>query len=80
MRGSGVSKFGADVVAEFCRNNNLDVIIRGHECVMDGFTHFASGRLITVFSATNYCGTSSNSTLSYCGVVFLFFFLGWKYL
>jgi protein phosphatase len=37
------------------------MIIRAHECVMDGFERFAAGQLITVFSATNYCGTANNA-------------------
>ena len=37
------------------------MIIRAHECVMDGFERFAQGLLITVFSATNYCGTANNA-------------------
>ncbi|KAG5149906.1 hypothetical protein JHK82_016787 [Glycine max] len=36
------------------------LIIRAHECVMDGFQRFALGQLITLFSATNYCGTANN--------------------
>ena len=28
---------------------------------MDGFERFAAGQLITVFSATNYCGTANNA-------------------
>jgi len=42
---------------EFCNNNDLQLIVRAHECVMDGFERFAQGHLITLFSATNYCGT-----------------------
>jgi hypothetical protein len=41
---------------EFCNNNDLQLIVRAHECVMDGFERFAQGHLITLFSATNYCG------------------------
>ncbi|PWA74762.1 hypothetical protein CTI12_AA249180 [Artemisia annua] len=37
------------------------LIIRAHECVMDGFERFAQGQLITLFSATNYCGTANNA-------------------
>ncbi len=37
------------------------MIIRAHECVMDGFERFAQGHLITLFSATNYCGTANNA-------------------
>jgi len=37
------------------------MIIRAHECVMDGFERFASGQLITVFSATDYCARHKNA-------------------
>jgi len=37
------------------------MIIRAHECVMDGFERFAGGQLITVFSATDYCGRHKNA-------------------
>ena len=36
-------------------------ILRAHECVMDGFERFSSGALITVFSATDYCGRHKNA-------------------
>ncbi|KAK4408389.1 Serine/threonine-protein phosphatase BSL3 [Sesamum angolense] len=58
------SKFFAsqpDRVMEFCNNNDLQLIVRAHECVMDGFERFAQGHLITLFSATNYCGTANNA-------------------
>lgn len=45
----------------FLGNNNLSLIIRAHECVMDGFERFAGGTLITVFSATDYCGKHKNA-------------------
>lgn len=48
-----------DRVMEFCNNNDLQLIVRAHECVMDGFERFAQGHLITLFSATNYCGKHS---------------------
>jgi len=57
-RGPGLVTFGPDRVREFCKNNNLQMIVRAHECVMDGFERFAQGHLITLFSATNYCGTA----------------------
>ena len=41
--------------------NDLQMIVRAHECVMDGFERFAQGHLITLFSATNYCGTANNA-------------------
>lgn len=60
-RGPGLVTFGPDRVMEFCRNNGLQMIVRAHECVMDGFERFAQGHLITLFSATNYCGTANNA-------------------
>lgn len=48
-----------DRVTDFCKRNKLQLIIRAHECVMDGFERFAHGQLITLFSATNYCGNFS---------------------
>ncbi|KAL1827399.1 hypothetical protein ACET3Z_005811 [Daucus carota] len=60
-RGPGLVSFGPDRVTDFCKRNKLQLIIRAHECVMDGFERFAQGQLITLFSATNYCGTANNA-------------------
>ncbi|GAB2213529.1 hypothetical protein Droror1_Dr00017837 [Drosera rotundifolia] len=60
-RGPGLVTFGPDRVSDFCKKNKLQLIIRAHECVMDGFERFAHGQLITLFSATNYCGTANNA-------------------
>lgn len=61
-QGTGnIVKFGPDVVREFLKNNDLIKIIRAHECVMDGMERFAGGDLITVFSATDYCGRHKNA-------------------
>ncbi|KAF3589142.1 hypothetical protein F2Q69_00029774 [Brassica cretica] len=60
-RGPHVVSFGPDRVNAFCERNDIDMIIRGHECVLDGFERFAQGKLITVFSATNYCGKFKNA-------------------
>lgn len=65
--------FQPDRVMEFCKNNDLQLIVRAHECVMDGFERFAQGHLITLFSATNYCGMKALTlhillTL-WCGVI-----------
>jgi diadenosine tetraphosphatase ApaH/serine/threonine PP2A family protein phosphatase len=46
--------FGADVVDEFLDTNRLQLIVRSHECVPNGYeTHF-DNTLLTVFSASNY--------------------------
>lgn len=56
-----IVKFGPDVVKEFLLRNKIDKIIRAHECVMDGFERFAGGDLMTIFSATDYCGKHKNA-------------------
>ncbi|OII78373.1 serine threonine protein phosphatase [Cryptosporidium andersoni] len=56
-----IVKFGPDRVIQFLCNNNLDLIIRAHECVQDGFERFAGGKLVTLFSATDYCGKHQNA-------------------
>ena len=53
--------FGPDRVKQFCENNGLQMIVRAHECVVDGFERFAQGQLLTLFSATNYYGTANNA-------------------
>ena len=56
-----IVKFGPDRVMEFLKNNGLGLVIRAHECVMDGFERFAGGQLMTIFSATDYCGKHKNA-------------------
>ena len=59
-RGSNTCRFGPDRVREFCDKNGLSMIIRAHECVQAGYEYFADMKLLTVFSATNYCNQYDN--------------------
>ena len=59
-RGNGASRFGPDRVKQFCANNNLQLIVRAHECVQNGYEYFADGMLLTVFSASSYCNQYQN--------------------
>lgn len=54
--------FGNDVIAEFCRILDIDLIVRAHEAVKDGYL-FSGNRnqLCTIFSAPNYCGVDGNN-------------------
>lgn len=58
-RGTGVS-FGPDVTHRFLDNNGLDLLVRSHEMKYDGYEVGAKGRLITIFSAPNYCDQMGN--------------------
>ncbi len=58
-RGCGVG-FGPDVAKAFLDNNNLDILIRSHEMKMEGYEVEADGRVITIFSAPNYCDQMKN--------------------
>ncbi|XP_057822019.2 serine/threonine-protein phosphatase PP1 [Cryptomeria japonica] len=58
----GVSyTFGPDVVSEFLRKHDLDLICRAHQVVEDGYQFFANRQLVTIFSAPNYCGEFDNA-------------------
>jgi len=37
------------------------MLIRSHECVVDGFERTPNGLVMTVFSASDYCGKFQNS-------------------
>ena len=54
--------FGPAAFRTFIRENKLRLVIRGHECVSDGYQEMFDRKLITVFSASNYCGTSGNKS------------------
>lgn len=58
-RGAGC-EFGAQITAQFCKVNQIALVVRSHECVPEGFEVLHDGRLITIFSASRYCGTQTN--------------------
>ncbi|KAJ0113790.1 hypothetical protein Patl1_02634 [Pistacia atlantica] len=58
-RGVGLS-FGADVTKRFLQDNNLDLVVRSHEVKDEGYEIEHDGKLITVFSAPNYCDQMGN--------------------
>merc|ERR1712070_191875 len=58
----GVSfTFGPDLAAQFLVKHDLDLIVRAHQVVEDGYEFFANRRLVTLFSAPNYCGEFDNT-------------------
>jgi len=58
--------FGTDVVANFLKKHNLDLVCRAHQVVEDGYEFFGKRQLVTLFSAPNYCGEFDN-----CGAMML---------
>ncbi|KAL1544211.1 nucleotide diphosphatase/phosphodiesterase npp2 [Salvia divinorum] len=62
MNDRGVSyTFGADKVAEFLMQHDMDLVCRAHQVVEDGYEFFADRQLVTIFSAPNYCGEFDNA-------------------
>ena len=55
-----VAIFGADVTRAFCEANGLQMVVRSHQFVSNGFKSSHSGRLMSVFSARNYDGRHPN--------------------
>lgn len=58
-RGVGVA-FGQDVTENFLKTNDLKLVVRSHEMKEEGYEVDHSGKLITVFSAPNYCDQMGN--------------------
>eukprot|EP01084_Bolivina_argentea_P304738 526381_1 len=52
--------FGPDVIEKWVEKNNIDMIIRTHQVVEDGYEWFAKNKLITLFSTANFCGEFDN--------------------
>ena len=61
-RAPGVVTFGPDVTANFLRSNGMGLLIRSHQVPSTGYGYedMHDGKLITIFSASNYCGTQGN--------------------
>ena len=52
--------FNEQVVEQFCEKNEIDLVARGHLVVDDGYEFFSNRKLVTIFSAPNYCGMFEN--------------------
>ena len=58
-RGAGYT-FGQDISEKFGHENGFDFIVRAHQLVMEGYNWTHSMKLVTVFSAPNYCYRCGN--------------------
>lgn len=52
--------FGQDISATFRQVNGIDLIMRAHQMVMDGYQMAHEEQVVTVFSAPNYCYRCGN--------------------
>jgi serine/threonine-protein phosphatase 2A catalytic subunit len=53
-------QFGSDVTEKFLHRNDLSLIARAHQLVMDGFQRAHKKMVVTIFSAPNYCYRCGN--------------------
>ena len=58
-RGVGI-QFRPDIAKKFLDYNNLKLLVRSHEVKDNGYEVQKGGRVITVFSAPNYCDQMKN--------------------
>ncbi|MQM05505.1 hypothetical protein Taro_038325 [Colocasia esculenta] len=58
-RGAGYT-FGQDISEQFNHTNNLKLIARAHQLVMDGYNWGHEQKVVTIFSAPNYCYRCGN--------------------
>ena len=52
--------FSENAVMNFAKKFDIDLLCRGHQVQEDGYQFFAGRKLVTIFSASNYCGEFDN--------------------
>lgn len=53
--------FSKEILSQFISKNSLDLVVRAHQVVEEGYEFFAGRQLVTVFSAPDYCGEYNNA-------------------
>lgn len=54
--------FSKNILQNFLKLNNIELIARGHQVIEDGYEFFDNRSLVTIFSAPNYCGEFDNKS------------------
>jgi serine/threonine-protein phosphatase 2A catalytic subunit len=58
-RGAGYI-FGEDISEQFCHANGVGLIARAHQLMMEGYQYHHNNKVVTLFSAPNYCYRCGN--------------------
>ena len=53
--------FNEKIIKKVIKDLDIDLICRAHQVVQNGYEFFAQRRLVTIFSAPNYCGQFDNA-------------------
>uniref|UniRef100_A0A1B0G8C3 Serine/threonine-protein phosphatase with EF-hands n=1 Tax=Glossina morsitans morsitans TaxID=37546 RepID=A0A1B0G8C3_GLOMM len=59
LRGAG-TYFGPDITSHFLKKHNLQLLVRSHECKVDGYEFNHNDLVVTIFSASSYYAIGSN--------------------
>jgi len=54
------SAAGPDIASRFCEKNSIQLIVRSHEMKDEGYEMQRLGKVVTIFSAPNYCDQQKN--------------------
>lgn len=63
-RGTGYY-YSQEAVETFLNQNSLSFIIRAHEVIPPGYQFHMNGKLVSIFSCSNYCGAVNESAVAY---------------
>uniref|UniRef100_A0A0K0DUN7 Serine/threonine-protein phosphatase n=1 Tax=Strongyloides stercoralis TaxID=6248 RepID=A0A0K0DUN7_STRER len=54
--------FGSTALKQFMNILNIDLVVRAHQMVQEGFEFFGDKKLVTIFSAPHYTGQFNNNS------------------
>ena len=57
--------YSDDAIDNFFNLNGLAFVLRAHEVIGEGFTFHMNGKMMTIFSCSNYCGAGNTASVVY---------------